>query len=50
MLGKSIAIAGWYGSEQIPAAAKASKAGKEPATFTLIDNAGAIGLANTPWE
>ncbi|KAF9026284.1 hypothetical protein BDZ89DRAFT_1177892 [Hymenopellis radicata] len=49
-LGKSMAIAGWYGSEQLPAAAKAQKAGKEPSTFTLINNSGALALANTPWE
>ncbi|KAF8909457.1 hypothetical protein CPB85DRAFT_1307608 [Mucidula mucida] len=49
-LGKSMAIAGWYGSEQLPAVAKAQKAGKEPSTFTLINNSGALALANTPWE
>ncbi|KAF8999365.1 hypothetical protein BDZ89DRAFT_1249909 [Hymenopellis radicata] len=47
---KSLAMAGFLGTEGLPAEAKAKKAGEAPRTFTLVENAGAVGLANTPWE
>ncbi|KAF9026315.1 hypothetical protein BDZ89DRAFT_1102113 [Hymenopellis radicata] len=50
LLGKSLAMAGFLGTEGLPAEAKAKKAGEAPRTFTLVENAGAVGLANTPWE
>lgn len=43
-------MAGFLGTEGLPAEAKAKKAGEAPRTFTLVENAGAIGLTNTPWE
>jgi oxidoreductase len=38
-------LAGKLGSAGLPPEARASKAGKEDATFTLIGNPGAIALA-----
>ncbi|RDB18567.1 Oxidoreductase HTATIP2 [Hypsizygus marmoreus] len=46
-LAKSVVAAGKLGSAALPAAAKAAKAGKADAQFTLIDNAGALALAKS---
>jgi oxidoreductase len=40
-------IAGELGSAGLPAAAGAKTIGKDKATFTMIDNKGAIALAKT---
>lgn len=44
-LAKSVVAAGKLGSSVLPASAQARKEGNEGASFTLIDNAGAIALA-----
>lgn len=44
-LAKSIVLAGRLGSSALPAAANATKAGKEGEQFTVVGNAGAISLA-----
>ncbi|KAF7317831.1 Oxidoreductase HTATIP2 [Mycena kentingensis (nom. inval.)] len=44
-LAKSLVAAGVLGSSELPPAAHANKAGRPDAPFTLIDNAGALGLA-----
>jgi hypothetical protein len=44
-LAKSVVAAGKLGSAALPAAAQVTKAGKEGAEFSLIANAGALGLA-----
>ncbi|KAF8075184.1 hypothetical protein FPV67DRAFT_1727886 [Lyophyllum atratum] len=44
-LAKSIVAAGKFGSSALPASALAKKQGPDDAPFTLIDNAGALGLA-----
>ncbi|KAK0501707.1 hypothetical protein EDD18DRAFT_1143988 [Armillaria luteobubalina] len=50
-LGKSLAIAGWLGSEKLPTAARAAEE-KTPEgnQFVSIPNAGAAALAQTPSE
>ncbi|KAG5641295.1 hypothetical protein DXG03_005559 [Asterophora parasitica] len=44
-LAKSIIKAGLLGSSELPAAVRATKEGQEGATFTVIDNPGALTLA-----
>lgn len=50
-LGKSIAIAGWLGSEKLPPVAQAAEE-KTPEgnRFVSVPNAGAAALAQTPSE
>ncbi|KAK0489337.1 hypothetical protein IW261DRAFT_1557817 [Armillaria novae-zelandiae] len=50
-LGRSMAIAGWLGSERLPSVAR-SKEEETPEgkRFVSIPNAGAIALAQTPFE
>ncbi|KAK0501706.1 hypothetical protein EDD18DRAFT_1347778 [Armillaria luteobubalina] len=50
-LGRSMAIAGWLGSERLPSVAKAKEEETpEGKRFVSIPNAGAIALAQTPFE
>ncbi|KAK0436922.1 hypothetical protein EV421DRAFT_1907698 [Armillaria borealis] len=50
-LGRSMAIAGWLGSERIPSVARAKEEETpEGKRFVSIPNAGAIALAQTPFE
>ncbi|PBK69060.1 hypothetical protein ARMSODRAFT_1038639 [Armillaria solidipes] len=50
-LGRSMAIAGWLGSERIPSVARAKEEETpEGKRFLSIPNAGAIALAQTPFE
>ncbi|KAK0202417.1 hypothetical protein DFS33DRAFT_1263641 [Desarmillaria ectypa] len=50
-LGKSMAIAGWLGSERLPSVARAAEEETpEGKRFVSIPNAGAVALAQTPWE
>lgn len=44
-LAKSVVTAGRLGSSALPASAQATQSGKEGATFTVINNPGAIALA-----
>jgi len=44
-LAKSLVVAGKLGSSALPASAQAKKEGKDSASFTLIDNAGALVLS-----
>ncbi|KAG6909382.1 hypothetical protein DXG01_000825 [Tephrocybe rancida] len=45
-LAKSVVAAGRFGSAALPASAQATKVGSEGASFTLIDNPGALALAS----
>ncbi|KAK0188485.1 hypothetical protein F5146DRAFT_1140001 [Armillaria mellea] len=50
-LGRSMAIAGWLGSERLPSVARAKEEETpEGKRFVSIPNAGAIALAQTPFE
>ncbi|KAG7445161.1 uncharacterized protein BT62DRAFT_1007547 [Guyanagaster necrorhizus] len=50
-LGKSMAIAGWLGSERLPSVAQAAEEETpEGKRFVSIPNAGAAALAQTSWE
>ncbi|KAF8651449.1 hypothetical protein AX16_004748 [Volvariella volvacea WC 439] len=47
-LARAVVLAGKLGTAALPEIAKATAAGKEGAKFTLIGNAGALGMAKLP--